>query len=380
MKRRFFVLLTLTVFVFIITFILAGCQFFAKPYIKIGVIIPISGSVPAVGASAENGCRMAVDEANASKGVIGMKVAMIVEDDKETPEEGKNAALQLIDKDKVCAIVGTPLSKVALAVAPVCQDAKIPLVVSTATNNDITKIGDYIFRACFNNKFEGEVAAEFAKSDLKASTAAVIYDFNDAFASNLAECFKESFEKLGGRVTSFVPHPTDPITLVSYIDYIMKNKPDVIFCPDLYNEAALFAKEARASGFDGPLLGGDGWDSTALISLAGSSINNSYFVDHFSIGDPRPEVQEFVKKYTEKFGEPPDVEAALDYDAMNIVLTAIAKAHSTEGSALRDAIRNNIYDGVTGRIQFDKDGETVKDAVIIKIVNGQMHYLKTISP
>jgi branched-chain amino acid transport system substrate-binding protein len=254
------------------------------------------------------------------------------------------------------------------------------MISSVATNTEVTKVGDYIFRACFNNKFEGEVAAKFAFVDMKARTSAVIFDFNDVFASNLAEYFKESFESLGGKVTSYVPHPTDPVTLVSYVDYIMKNKPDVIFCPDLYNEAALFAKEVRAGGFTGTLLGGDGWDSSGLIAIAGDSVNNSYFVDHFSSEDPKPEVQDFVKRYKQKFGELPDVEAALDYDAMKIVLEAIATAHSTDGSKIRDAIFAIKYDGVTGQIQFNKDGDPVKDAVIIKIENGQMSYLKTISP
>jgi branched-chain amino acid transport system substrate-binding protein len=364
----------------LVSMLFTGCATKQSATIKVGVIVPLTGSAPAFGASARNGCEMAVNEVNAKGGVLGKTVEMIVADDKNDVTEGVNAAQKLIYEENVIAITGVPLSRVALPVAKICQITGTPMISSVATNPMVTEVGDYIFRACFIDSFQGAVAADFAFSNLKAKKVGVLYDYGDAYAKGLAEFFQKQFLALGGTVTAFEAYPTGAVSFTSYLKPILAQKPEAIFCPNLYTDDALIAKEARGLGYTGPFVGGDGWDSPDLFKIGKDAVNNTYFVNHFSKDDASPDVQTFVKNYTEKYGEAPDVEAVLDYDAMRLLLQAIQNAGSTDGANIRDSMKNIEYHGITGLIKFDKNRNPIKSAVIIKIENGRQVYVTTINP
>ena len=352
--------------------------------IKIGGVGPVTGEAATFGVSTKNGMTMAVEEWNAKKDGIfgGRKAKLIFEDDKGEPAEGATVYTKLIQQDNVVAIVGTVMSKVTLAGAPIAQAAGIPMISPTSTNEKVTLVGDYIFRACFIDPFQGTVGASFAYKDLKAKKAAAIFDIGNDYAKGLAENFKATFEKLAGKdtVVAYEGHPSGVTDFKAQLTKIIAAKPDVLYVSDYYNDVGLIAKQARELGFKGPMVGGDGWDSPELVKIGGTAVENGFFTNHYSPADKRPIVQDFVKKYTAKFGAEPDALAALAYDAMHIMLDAIKRAGSTKGSAIRDALVKTSLDTVSGKVTFDKNRNPIKSAVIIEMKDGKQVYKTTVSP
>ena len=378
MSKRMLVVLLLLVALVGATF--AGCKPAGPSTIKIGGIGPVTGEASTFGVSTRNGYEMMIEEWNAKGGVLGKKIELVFADDKGDPTEAATATQKLINEDKVVAIAGTVMSKCSLSMAPICQSSGIPMVSPTSTNPKVTAVGDYIFRACFIDPFQGTVGAMFAYNNLNARKAGVLFDNSNDYTKGLAEYFRDKFTQLGGTIVAFEGHPAGTTDFTPFLTKILAGKPDVIYCSDYYNDDGLMAKQARQLGFTGPFLGGDGWDSPDLVKIGGDAVNNAYFTNHFSKDDQRPEVQDFVKKYTAKYGQAPDALAALGYDAMGIILQAIQNAGSTDGAKIRDAIKNIEYHGVSGVIKFDENRNPIKSAVIIKIENGQQVYKATVNP
>jgi branched-chain amino acid transport system substrate-binding protein len=353
---------------------------------NIGGIFPMTGGSATFGTSSKNGVTMAVEEFNAAGGatVDGVKTTInyINEDDTGSPEVGASAAHKLIDQDKVIGIIGAVMSKVSLAVAPICQDAGVPQISPTSTNATVTLVGDYIFRACFIDPFQGTVMANYAWNTLKVKTAAVLYDNGNDYNKGLAENFKAGFEKNGGKVVAYEAF-TDEDKTVDYKAQLTKIKatnPEFLYLPNYYASAATILKQARGMGLNVPAGGGDGWDSPDLVKIGGAAVEGGVFSNHFSKDDPAPKVQAFVAAYTTKYGEAPDALAALAYDAAGLFLDAFKTAGSIKGSDIRDAMKNTSYVGISGAYKFDENRDPIKAAVIIKIVNGQQSYLTTVNP
>lgn len=349
--------------------------------IKIGGIGPITGEAATFGISTKNAMIIAVDEWNAKGGLIGnRKVKLIFEDDKGDATEGATVYTKLIEQDRVAAIVGTVMSKVSLAGAPIAQAAKVPMISPTSTNEKVTLVGDYIFRACFIDPFQGLIGATFAFKDLKAKTAATVFDASNDYSKGLAENFKSTFEKLGGKVVAYEGHPAGATDFNAQLTKALQSKPDVLYLPDYYNDVGLIAKQARSLGYKGPMVGADGWDSPELAKIGGDAVNNGYFTNHYSDMDTRPIVQDWVKKYKAKYGQVPDALATLGYDAMNIMLDAIKRAGKTDGAAIRDALKKTDLQTVSGRVTFDANRNPVKSAVIIEMKDGKQVYKTTVNP
>jgi len=378
MSKRMLVVLLLLVALVGTTF--AGCKPAGPSTIKIGGIGPVTGEASTFGVSTRNGYEMMIEEWNAKGGVLGKKIELVFADDKGDPTEAATATQKLINEDKVVAIAGTVMSKCSLSMAPICQSSGIPMVSPTSTNPKVTQQGNYIFRACFIDPFQGTVGAMFAYNNLNAKKAGVLFDNSNDYTKGLAEYFRDKFTQLGGTIVAFEGHPAGTTDFTPFLTKILAGKPDIIYCSDYYNDDGLMAKQARQLGFTGPFVGGDGWDSPDLVKIGGDAVNNAYFTNHFSKDDQRPEVQDFVKKYTAKYGQAPDALAALGYDAMGIILQAIQNAGSTDGAKIRDAIKNIEYHGVSGVIKFDENRNPIKSAVIIKIENGQQVYKATVNP
>ncbi|HTY08262.1 MAG TPA: ABC transporter substrate-binding protein [Candidatus Edwardsbacteria bacterium] len=348
--------------------------------IRIGGVGPLTGEAATFGLSTQQGMQLAVAERNAAGGVLGKPVKLVFADDKGDPTEGATVYTKLIEQDRVCAIVGTVMSKVSLAGAPICQAAGIPMISPTSTNPKVTEVGDCIFRACFIDPFQGTVGAKFAFNDLKARRAGVIFDVGNDYTKGLAEFFRATFAQLGGQVIAFEAHPTGATDFKAQLTKIIALKPDVLYIPDYYNDVGLIAKQARELGFRGPLVGGDGWDSPKLTEIGGRDVENGYFTNHFSKDDARPAVQQFVKKYTAAYGAAPDALAALAYDAMTIMLDAIARAGGTDGQKIRQALAATRLDVVSGTVSFDADRNPIKSAVIIAVKDGRQVYRATVNP
>jgi branched-chain amino acid transport system substrate-binding protein len=359
--------------------LLAGCAK-TPDEIKLGGVGPVTGEAATFGDSTKKGLQLAVDEWNAKGGVLGKQIKLVFADDKGDPAEGATVYTKLIQQDKVVAIVGTVMSKVTLAGAPIAQAAKIPMISPTSTNEKVTQVGDYIYRACFIDPFQGTVGAKFAFNDLGAKVAGVIFDVGNDYSKGLAENFKKSFEALGGKVVAYEGHPTGTTDFKAQLTKILAGNPAALYCSDYYNDAALIAKQARELGYNGPIVGGDGFDSADFVKIGGTAVNNSFFTNHYAPDATTPAVTAFVGGYKTKYGSTPDALAALAYDAGYIMLNAIKSAGKTDGESIKKALAATNLAAVSGQITFDANRNPVKSAVIIEIKDGKQVYRTTVNP
>lgn len=354
----------------------------AHSTIKIGFFGDLSGPTFNFGQSAINGLLLAADEINQAGGIDGRKFDVVIEDDKGSPELAAQLAGKLIGRDQVVAIIGAGASGNSLAAAPLAQGAKVPLISPSSTNPAVTQAGDYIFRACFIDAFQGEVMAKFAANTLKAKKAAIMVDFNSTYSRGLTGYFELSFSKLNGQIVAKQSYSQGDADFRGQLSAIKAAQPDIVYIPGYYGDVALIARQARQVGLTKPLLGGDGWDAPELWDLGGDSLNGCYISNHYSADDPDPMIQEFVHDYRQRYGNlAPDAHAALAFDAMRFLAAAIQRAGSTEGRKLRDALaETKNFPGVTGVISIDAERNAVKPAVILKLQDGMYIYQETIQP
>jgi branched-chain amino acid transport system substrate-binding protein len=353
-----------------------------RSLIKIGFFGDLTGPTFNFGKSAYNGVLMAADEINQSGGINGRRIDVVIEDDKGSPEEAARLTAKLIDQDKVVAIIAGGTSGNSRAAAPKAQASHVPLISPSSTDPAVTQTGDYIFRACFVDTFQGEVMARFAVNTLKAQKAAIIFDFNSPYGRGLTDYFKLSFAKLGGRIVSEQSYQQGDADFKGQLSSIRSAEPDVIYIPGYYGDVALIAKQARMIGLTQPLLGGDGWDAPELWQLGGDALNGAFISTHYSSDDPSPTIQSFVELYKQRYQNLlPDAHAALAYDATRILFDAIARAGALDGSKLRDALaQTKNFAGVTGVIGMDANRNAVKPAVVLKLQDLRYIYQETIQP
>ena len=351
--------------------------------IPVGEYASLTGSEATFGINSDNGVQLAAEEINNAGGVLGRKVKLVVEDDQSKPGQSSNAVSKLINSDKVVAVIGEIASSRSLEAAKPCQDAHIPMVSPGSTNPTVTEKGDYIFRVCFIDPFQGTVMAKFALDTLHAKKVAILSDVTSDYSKGLSQYFTEYYKGHGGQVVierSYSGGGKDK-DFRAQLTAIKAAQPDAIFVPGYYTEAGLIGKQARILGLKVPLLGGDGWDSPKLAEIAGSSLDGCYFSTHFSPADKNPKVQDFVKKYTAKYKAAPDGMAPLGYDAMMILADAIKKAGTTEGDKVRDALASvKDYDAVTGKISIDEKRNATKSAVVLEVEGKENKFVTSVAP
>lgn len=350
--------------------------------IPIGFFGDISGPTYNFGQSAYNGTMMAADEINQAGGINGRRLDVVFQDDKGSPEIAAQSASKLIQQYKVVAIIGAGASGNSLAAAPNAQSAKIPLIAPSSTHPAVTQAGDYIFRACYIDAFQGEVMARFAANTLKAKKAAIMVDYNSPYSRGLTEFFELSFAKLGGTIVAKQSYSQSDADFRGQLSAIRTAEPDVVYIPGYYGDVAIIAKQARQLGLEQPLLGADGWDAPELWELARDAVNGCYISNHYSADDPSENIQKFVTNYRQRYQNlPPDAHAALAYDAMRFLADAMQRAGSTEGPKLRDALAaTKNFPGVTGVISMDANRNAVKPAVVLKLQDRTYIYQETIQP
>jgi branched-chain amino acid transport system substrate-binding protein len=350
--------------------------------LKIGYFGDLTGPTYNFGQSAMNGVLMAAAQVNQFGGINNRQIDVVIHDDRGSAEEAARLTGKLIDQDKVVAIIAGGVSGNSRAAAPKAQSAHIPLISPSSTDPAVTLTGDYIFRACFVDSFQGEVMASFAADKLKAKKAAILFDINSSYGRGLTEFFETSFRKLGGEIVNKQSYTQGDSDFKGQLSSIKAAEPDVIYIPGYYLEVALIAKQARALGLNQQLLGGDGWDAPELWQLGGDALNGSYISTHYSPDDPSAKIQEFVHEYKQRYQNlVPDAHAALAYDAALILFDAIKRAGSTDGPQLRYALANTKdFDGVTGLISMDADRNAVKPAVVLKLYDASFIYQEKIQP
>jgi branched-chain amino acid transport system substrate-binding protein len=357
-----------------------GC---AKPgaEIVVGEYGSLTGGTATFGQSSHQGVTLATEEANAAGGLLGKKVRVVTEDDQSRPEEAKTAVLKLIKQNGVVAVIGEVASSRSLAAAPECQKNKIPMVSPASTNPKVTEVGDYIFRACFVDTFQGEAMAKFARNDLKLQRVAILKDVKNDYSVGLADFFEKTFKAEGGEIVVVQSYSEGDTDFRAQLTAIKGQNPDGVFIPGYYTEVGLIARQARELGLAVPLLGGDGWDSPKTLEIGGASVEGSYFGNHYAADDPDPTIQSFIQKFKAKYGVIPDAMAVLGYDAANLLYDAIRRAGSAEPAKIRDALAaTSDFPGVSGRITMDAGRNAKKKLVILKIENGAIKFHAEVKP
>jgi branched-chain amino acid transport system substrate-binding protein len=353
----------------------------AGSVIKVGEYASLTGKEAAFGQSSHMGTALAVDDLNAAGGMLGNQIQLITEDDESQAGQPSTDVRKLVSDDGVVAVLGEVASSRSLEAAPVCQQNQIPMISPSSTNPKVTQVGDYIFRVCFIDPFQGTVMANFATKTLHLKTAAVLTDVTSDYSEGLAKFFKDSFTANGGTIVAEQNYSGGDKDFSAQLTALKAANPDAIFIPGYYTEVGLIALQARQLGITVPLFGGDGWDGKPLISIGGQALEGTYFSDHFSPYDTNILVQSFVKEFEAKYNSTPDAMAALGYDSAMILGDAVKRAGTTDGPKVRDALAaTKNFPGVTGIISIDADRNASKPAVIIEIKNGQYNYLQTISP
>ncbi len=354
----------------------AGCAKKAQG-VKVALLFPMTGPVPTYGQSSKEGAVLAIEEWNAKGGLLGKPIEWVLADSGCDGATATDAANKVIDQDKVKFIVGAVCSSASIPISEIANPKKVIQISPTSTNPKVTLGKPYVFRACFLDPFQGDVLASFAINDLGAKTAAVMYDKGNDYVLGLAGYFKEAFEKKGGKVVVYEAYTESDTDFSAILSKVAEANPDVLFLPDYYNKVNLIAKQAKEKGIKATLLGADGWDSADLDVTA---VDGGYHSNHYSPADPRPVVQDFLKKYKEKYGKEPDALAVLAYDAANVLFAAIDKAGTTDTEKVRDALANIEFEGVAGKITFDENGDPIKTAAIIHITGGKKEFLKFVAP
>jgi branched-chain amino acid transport system substrate-binding protein len=305
-----------------------------------------------------------------------------VEDIQSKAGESTTAVRKLISRNKVVAVIGANSSANSLEAAPVCQHAKVPMMAISSTNPKVTEIGDYIFRICFIDPFQGAVLAKFAHDSLHARRVALLTSTNSPYSVGLSKVLRERFVALGGSVVAEQRFAEGDKDFRAQLTAIRAAKPDVIAVTGFYTEAALICIQARSLGLDVPVIGGDGWEAPQLTELGGKAVEGTFYSTYFSPDNNAAEVQAFVQRYQARWNqERRDGVSALGYDAMYLIAAAITQAGTTDGPALRDAIAaTRDFPGVTGRTTIDAHRNSDKAAVMLTVKNGRTEFYEAVKP
>jgi branched-chain amino acid transport system substrate-binding protein len=366
----------------------------AEKPIKIGFPIPLTGEIPKVGESTKFAAEIFREEVNAKGGLtVGGKqypLEFIYEDNESKPESAVNVTLKLIDRDNVVAIIGPQSSRQAVPAGGVANDNEVPMITPWSTNPDATHNRPWVFRAAFLDPFQAPVAANFAAKQFQAKTAAVLFEISNDYSKGLADFFKGEWEKKQGAtsIVAFESHGPKDQDFSAQLTKIIAAKPDFIFLPENYSFVALIIPQARELGYKGPFMGSDAWGSAELMTLCKKDCMGQFFSTHYAAAGATGATLDFINKYQKKYGYVPDDVAALTWDAISLVTQAIVSGGQVSGKVEdeRKLIRDNLvkienFDGITGSMHFDDQGDPIKCAVVVKIDDsGQFTKVDSVCP
>lgn len=360
-----------------------GCKKKTGNEILIGEYASMTGSTAVFGQSSHEGLMLAIEQANEAGGVLGKKIRVLSEDDRSKSEDAANCVQQLISRDNVVAIVGEVASKRSLTGGGICQRFKIPMLSPASTNPEVTQVGDYIFRVCFTDDFQGPVAAKFAFNK-KWTKVAILTDVANDYSKGLTKTFKETYGQLfkdSGQIVAEETYREGDKDFKSQLKKIKAAGAEAIYLPGYYTDVALVLRQAREDcDLKAPFFGGDGWDSPVTLEV-GAVADGCFFTNHYSPDDPRPEVQDFIKAYRARYNKTPDAMAILGYDAGRVLVDAIKRAGKAEPAAIRDALAaTKDFPGASGTITIDENRNARKPIVILEIQGGKTRMVDRIMP
>ncbi len=351
----------------------------ASDEIPVGAFLSLSGKDTTFGKDTQEGITLATEELNAAGGVKGKKVKVIYEDDKSNPQEATQKVRQLIDRNKVVAVLGEVASSRSLAGGLIANTAKVPMITPSSTGVTVTEGREYVFRVCFTDDKQGTAAADFVAKTLKKKRAAIFFAAQDPYSTGLAEAFRDAAKKLGIEIAIEKGFQEGEKNFRTYLTQIMETKPDVIFAPIYYTDMVPIAQQAEEAKIPGTMfVGGDGWDSEDLIKGAGPQMEGAYFTNHYAPDVPWDNSKRFVAAYQERFKREPSSLAAQGYDAAKVLYDAMGRAKAVTPKDIRDAIAaTKGFQGATGTITMDEKRNADKPLVVVQIQKGKFRYVAT---
>ncbi|MBW1607160.1 MAG: ABC transporter substrate-binding protein [Deltaproteobacteria bacterium] len=378
----------------VVGLIFTSCDSGKVKTIKIGINAPMTGDIPKVGEGSKFAAEMWLEDIKAAGGLeVGGKkypVEVVIEDNESKAESAVKVNTKMITEDEVLFIVGPQSSKQAIPAGEVANNYKTPMISPWSTNPDTTKDRPYVFRGCFLDPFQGPVLANFIKEEFGFSKAAVLYDVASDYPKGLAEFFKEAWEKVNGpgSVVAFESFTTKDADFSSQLTKIIKSGAEVLFTPQYYNEVALIVQQAHELGWNKPIVGSDSWGSAETVELCGKDCYGLFFSSHYAAAGAKGATKAFIDRYNKNYGYVPDDVAALTWDALGLVQTAIQSCSKITGNVekdrqcIRDAMANiKEFNGITGKMTFTEDGDPIKCAVLVKISDkGEYEFYKSVCP
>ena len=351
----------------------------------IGHYASLTGETATFGQSTKRGVDLALEQFNAAGGLNGKQIKVITYDTQSKPEEASAVVTKLITQDNVLAYLGEVASRLSLVAGDKAMQFKTPMISPASTNPDVTKKGEYVFRVCFIDPFQGEVMAKFASENLKAKTAAVIRDVKQDYSMGLADYFIKAFKAKGGQIVTDTSFQSGESDFRAQLTEVKAKNPDVVFVPGYYGDVALITQQARKLGLKQPLLGGDGWESPDLLKVAGkAALENTYYSNHYAPDTTDAAAVSFIAAFEKKYNVRPDAMAALGFDAFNVLMDSLKRAKALTREDVKNAIaETKDVKGVTGNITLDKDRNPVKSAVVLKFSgegSGGYKFFATVNP
>ncbi|MFN7729580.1 MAG: ABC transporter substrate-binding protein [Bdellovibrio sp.] len=349
--------------------------------IVIGQFGSMTGSEATFGISTDQGVKLAIEEANAAGGIKGKKIKLVTMDNQGKAEEAAAVVTRLIEQEKVVALLGEVASSRSLAAAPIAQGRKIPMITPSSTNPKVTEVGDYIFRVCFIDPFQGTVMAKFATETLKLKKVAILRDMKSDYSVGLADFFTQKYKELGGNIVAEQTYQSGDVDFKAQLTQIKSKNPDGIYIPGYYTEVGLIARQVRELGIKAILMGGDGWDSSKLSEIGQEAVNGSYFSNHYSSESTDPASVEFMNKFKARYGKNPDGLSAMGYDAALVLIHALKAAPDLSSKAIRDELAKiKDFQAATGKITIDEKRNASKSAVVVQVQGAVNKYVTSINP
>ncbi|MBN9166131.1 MAG: branched-chain amino acid ABC transporter substrate-binding protein [Myxococcales bacterium 68-20] len=356
--------------------LLVGCEKDDPNEIKVGAYLSLSGADSTFGTDTREGIELAVEETNAGGGVRGKRIRVIYEDDKSNTYEAVQKVRQLIDRNKVVAILGEVASSRSLAAGLIANTSHVPMVTPSSTAVEVTRNRKWVFRTCFTDDQQGAVAARFITNDLKKKKIGLFFAAQDSYSSGLARAFRTEIRKLGGEIVVDKGYQKGETNFRTYLSELKAANPEVVFVPNYYNEMVLIARQAKEIGIPGSMfVGGDGWDSSNLVDGAGAELEGAHFTNHYAPDVPWENSKKFVTAFTAKYKHLPTSLTAQGYDSAKLLFDAIERATEPTPAAIRDALEaTKDFKGATGTMTMDKDHNANKPIVVVRIEDKKFLY------
>jgi branched-chain amino acid transport system substrate-binding protein len=343
-----------------------------------GAFLSLSGPDSTFGTDSRDGIALAVEEINAAGGVKGKKVRVIYEDDKSTTQEASQKVRQLIDRDKVVAVLGEVASSRSLAGGLIANKSKVPMITPSSSAVDVNQGREWVFRTCPTDALQGKVAARFIQEDLKKTKVGIFYAAQDTYSSGLAKSFREAFKKRGGEIVVDKGYQKGETNFRTYLAELKAQNPEVVFVPNYYGDMVLIARQAKELGMPGTMfVGGDGWDSSDLLEGAGAELEGTYFTNHYAPDIPWENSKKFLATFRTRYHKEPTAIAAQGYDGTRILFDAVARAPSVTPDAIRTALlATKDFSGATGPTTINADRNADKPIVIVQIKDKKFTFSK----